>query len=58
MAEEEYYQLDQAAIDKEAMYDGFYAVNDRYREMYLRSSLSMRGRWQIEECFQNNEDGL
>ncbi len=51
MAEEEYCQLDQAAIDKEAMYDGFYAVTTDIEGDVSEIIAINERRWQIEECF-------
>jgi transposase len=50
-AEKEFYELDQEAIDREAMYDGFYAVvTDMDIDPAEIIKINQR-RWQIEECF-------
>lgn len=50
-ADKEFYELDQEAIDKEAMYDGFYAVvTDMEADPSEIIAINQR-RWQIEECF-------
>ena len=50
-AEEEYCVVDQEAIAKEAMYDGFYAVaTDMDGDVAEIIAINKR-RWQIEECF-------
>jgi hypothetical protein len=50
-ADREFYELDQEAIDKEAMYDGFYAVvTDMEADPSEIIAINQR-RWQIEECF-------
>lgn len=51
VAEEEYCQLNQAAIDKEAMYDGFYAVTTDIEGDVSEIITINERRWQIEECF-------
>lgn len=51
VADEEFYTLNQEAIDKEAMYDGFYAVTtDMEGDVEQIIAINKR-RWQIEECF-------
>lgn len=50
-AEEEFYTLNEEAISKEAMYDGFYAVStDMDGDIEQIIAINKR-RWQIEECF-------
>lgn len=51
VADKAVYELDQDVIDREAMYDGFYAVTtdiDGSIEEIIRIN---KQRWQIEECF-------
>lgn len=51
VAEEEFYTLNEEAISKEAMYDGFYAVaTDMDGDIEQIIAINKR-RWQIEECF-------
>lgn len=50
-AEEEYCELDQEAIDKEAMYDGFYGVVTNLDADISEIISVNKRRWQIEECF-------
>lgn len=51
VADQEFSILDQEAIDKEAMYDGFYAVaTDLDADVGEIIEINKR-RWQIEECF-------
>lgn len=51
VAEEEFCVLDQEAINKESMYDGFYAVTtDMDGDVSEIIAINKR-RWQIEECF-------
>lgn len=51
IAEAEHCELNQEAIDKEAMYDGFYAVaTDMEGEVGEIIKINQQ-RWQIEECF-------
>lgn len=53
LAEDEIWQIDQEVIEKEAMYDGFYAVvtnlddDDDVQDIIAIN----KRRWQIEECF-------
>ena len=51
VAEEEIYEIDQEAIDKEAMYDGFYAVSTDMEGDVAEIIAINKRRWQIEECF-------
>lgn len=51
LAEDEIWEIDQEAIEKEAMYDGFYAVVTNL-EGDVQEIISInKRRWQIEECF-------
>lgn len=51
VAEDTYCELDQEAIEKEGMYDGFYAVaTDIEGDVSEIIKINQR-RWQIEECF-------
>ena len=51
VADKVYCELDQAVIDKEAMYDGFYAVATNIEgDVSEIIAVNKRG-WQIEECF-------
>ena len=43
--------LNQDTVDKEAMYDGFYAVCTNLEENAATISKINRSRWEIEECF-------
>ena len=51
IAEEEYCVVDQETIDKEAMYDGFYAVTTDIEGDVSNIIAINKRRWQIEECF-------
>ena len=51
MADKVYCELDQAVIDKEAMYDGFYAVATNIEGDVSEIIAVNKRRWQIEECF-------
>lgn len=51
IAEEVLYELDQEAIDNEAMYDGFYAVATNLDGDVSQIIDINKQRWQIEECF-------
>ncbi len=51
LAEEEIWQLNQEAIEKEAMYDGFYCVVTNLDEDVKEIIAINQRRWQIEECF-------
>lgn len=51
VADEEFCTLDQGIIDKEAMYDGFYAVTTNMEEDVSQIIAINKRRWQIEECF-------
>ena len=51
VADKEIYELDKDMIDKETMYDGFYAVvTDIEGDAAQIININKR-RWQIEECF-------
>lgn len=51
VADMEYKALNQEAIDKEAMYDGFYGVTTNI-ECDIEEIIAInKRRWQIEECF-------
>lgn len=51
VADKEIYELDKDMIDKETMYDGFYAVvTDIEGDVAQIININKR-RWQIEECF-------
>lgn len=51
VAEKEICELDQDAIKKEAMYDGFYAVTTDIEGDISEIIAINKRRWQIEECF-------
>ena len=52
IAEKKIYDLDDAAIEKEALYDGFYAVCTNLIDDSVKDILSVsEGRWKIEESF-------
>lgn len=51
VADKKYCILDQEAIDKEAMYDGFYAVTTDLEGDIAEIIAINKRRWQIEECF-------
>ena len=52
IAEQKIYDLDDAAIEKEALYDGFYAVCTNLIDDSVKDILSVsEGRWKIEESF-------
>ena len=50
------YAVDQAAADKEALYDGFYAVITNLDEEVSTILKVMHGRWEIEESFRIMKD--
>ena len=51
VADKEFFELNQEAIEKEAMYDGFYAVTtDMDGDVGQIIEINKR-RWKIEECF-------
>lgn len=51
LAEDEIWQIDQEVIEKEAMYDGFYAVITNLDDDVQDIIAINKRRWQIEECF-------
>lgn len=51
IAEKESFALNQDAVDKEAMYDGFYAVCTNLEDSPASIIKINKRRWQIEECF-------
>lgn len=51
VADKSYCELDQEIIDKEAMYDGFYAVTTDLEGDIAEIIAINKRRWQIEECF-------
>ncbi|MGX8833912.1 IS1634 family transposase [Amedibacillus sp. YH-ame6] len=51
VADIEYKTLNQEAIDKEAMYDGFYGVTTNLDSDIAEIIAINKRRWQIEECF-------
>lgn len=51
LAEDEIWQIDQEIIEKEAMYDGFYAVVTNLDDDVQDIIAINKRRWQIEECF-------
>lgn len=51
LAEDEIWQIDQEVIEKEAMYDGFYAVVTNLDDDVQDIIAINKKRWQIEECF-------
>lgn len=51
LAEDEVWQLDEDAIEKESMFDGFYAVVTNLDEDVKEIISINQRRWQIEECF-------
>lgn len=51
LAEDEIWQIDQEVIEKEAMYDGFYAVVTNLDDNVQDIIAINKRRWQIEECF-------
>ena len=52
VAERRVYQIDEAAVAKEARYDGFYALATSFEDLDVADLLRVNAqRWQIEECF-------
>jgi len=51
IAENESFVLNQEAVDKEAIYDGFYAVCTNLEDAPASIIKINKRRWQIEECF-------
>lgn len=51
LAEDEIWQIDQEVIEKEVMYDGFYAVVTNLDDDIQDIIAINKRRWQIEECF-------
>lgn len=51
IAEKEIYELDQSVIEKESVYDGFYAVCTNLDDSPSRIVKINHRRWEIEECF-------
>ena len=51
LAEDEIWQINQEVIEKEAMYDGFYAVVTNLDDDVQDIIAINKRRWQIEECF-------
>lgn len=51
VAEDEYNELNQEVIDKEAVYDGFYGVTTNMDCDISEIIAINKRRWQIEECF-------
>lgn len=52
LAEDEIWQIDQEVIEKETMYDGFYAVVTNLDDDDVQDIIAInKRRWQIEECF-------
>lgn len=51
IAQKEIYELDQDIIEKEAVYDGFYAVCTNLDDTPARIIKINHSRWEIEECF-------
>ena len=51
VAEHEFYELNQEAIKKEAMYDGFYGVTTNLDGGVAEVIEINKRRWKIEECF-------
>ena len=52
LAEDEIWQINQEVIEKEAMYDGFYAVVTNLDDDDVQDIIAInKRRWQIEECF-------
>ena len=50
------YELDQAAVEKEAQYDGFYAVITNLEDDVSDILKVIKGRWEIEESFRIMKD--
>lgn len=57
-AEKEVCELDEEAIAKEAMYDGFYAVTTDIEGSVEEIIKINQRRWKIEECFKITKTGL
>lgn len=51
IADHQIYELDQSIIDREASYDGFYAVCTNLDEKPPQIAKINHSRWEIEECF-------
>lgn len=51
IADKEIYELDQSVIEKEAIYDGFYAVCTNLEDEPPQIAKVNHSRWEIEECF-------
>ena len=51
IADKEIYEIDQSVIEKEATYDGFYAVTTDIEGSVEEIIKINKRRWQIEECF-------
>lgn len=51
VASEQHSDIDQSIVDKEAMYDGFYAVTTDIEGDISEIIAINQRRWQIEECF-------
>ena len=51
VAEKEIYELDQSVVEKESVYDGFYAVCTNLDDSPSRIVKINHRRWEIEECF-------
>ena len=51
LTEDEIWRIDQEVIEKEAMYDGFYAVVTNLDDDVQDIIAINKRRWQIEECF-------
>ena len=51
VAEKEIYELNQSVIEKESVYDGFYAVCTNLDDSPSRIVKINHKRWEIEECF-------
>lgn len=51
VADKEYCELNQDAVDNEAMYDGFYGVATNLNDDISEIIAINKRRWQIEECF-------
>ena len=51
LAEQEVYSIDEAAIQEEEQFDGFYAVCTNLESTAVDITRINRRRWEIEECF-------
>lgn len=51
IAEKEIYRIDQAAIEKEELFDGFYGVCTNLEDDVFEIIKVNQRRWEIEECF-------